>query len=62
MTELHSATNGLSEYNFLGEGSLGSVYKAELPNGQVRIQNLHLSFKLQYKVHNLSENLSFFSL
>ncbi|KAI8562120.1 hypothetical protein RHMOL_Rhmol03G0009900 [Rhododendron molle] len=35
MAELQSATNGLSEENFLGEGSLGSVYKAELPNGQI---------------------------
>ncbi|KAG5522269.1 hypothetical protein RHGRI_034451 [Rhododendron griersonianum] len=34
MAELQSATNGLSEENFLGEGSLGSVYKADLPNRQ----------------------------
>ncbi|KAG5548008.1 hypothetical protein RHGRI_013638 [Rhododendron griersonianum] len=34
MAELQSATNGLSEENFLGVGSLGSVYKADLPNVQ----------------------------
>ncbi|KAG5540578.1 hypothetical protein RHGRI_020708 [Rhododendron griersonianum] len=34
MGELQSATNGLSEENFHGEGSLGSVYKADLLNVQ----------------------------
>ncbi|GFY96277.1 STRUBBELIG-receptor family 2 [Actinidia rufa] len=35
MEELQSATNGFSEEHLLGEGSLGSVYKADFPNGQV---------------------------
>lgn len=35
VTELESATNKYSEENLLGEGSLGSVYKAEFPDGQV---------------------------
>ncbi|PSS01834.1 Protein STRUBBELIG-RECEPTOR FAMILY 2 like [Actinidia chinensis var. chinensis] len=35
MAELQSATNGFSEEHLLGEGSLGSVYKADFPNGQV---------------------------
>ncbi|KAK9290476.1 hypothetical protein L1049_008646 [Liquidambar formosana] len=33
--ELQGATNNFSEENFLGEGSLGSVYKAEFPDGQI---------------------------
>jgi serine/threonine protein kinase len=36
VAELQSATNSFSEENLLGEGSLGSVYKAEFPDGQVR--------------------------
>ncbi|GLT50194.1 hypothetical protein SLA2020_236990 [Shorea laevis] len=35
LAELQLATNSFSEKNLLGEGSLGSVYKAELPNGYV---------------------------
>ncbi|XP_057505840.1 protein STRUBBELIG-RECEPTOR FAMILY 2 isoform X1 [Actinidia eriantha] len=35
LAELQSATNGFSEQHLLGEGSLGSVYKADFPNGQV---------------------------
>lgn len=35
VADLQSATNSFSEANLLGEGSLGSVYKAELPDGQV---------------------------
>lgn len=35
IAELQSATNSFSEPNLLGEGSLGSVYKAEFPDGQV---------------------------
>lgn len=35
VAELQSATNSFSETNLLGEGSLGSVYKAEFPDGQV---------------------------
>ena len=36
LAELQSATNSFSEENLLGEGSLGSVYKAEFPDGQVQ--------------------------
>ncbi|XAR70019.1 Non-specific serine/threonine protein kinase [Bertholletia excelsa] len=35
IAELESATNGFSEGNLVGEGSLGSVYKAEFPDGQI---------------------------
>ncbi|KAF8395893.1 hypothetical protein HHK36_019848 [Tetracentron sinense] len=35
VAELQSATNSFSEDNLLGEGSLGSVYKAEFPDGQI---------------------------
>ncbi|KAK3026793.1 hypothetical protein RJ639_040271 [Escallonia herrerae] len=35
VAELQLATNYFSEENLLGEGSLGSVYKAEFPDGQV---------------------------
>ncbi|KAM1306427.1 hypothetical protein ACFX2H_008814 [Malus domestica] len=34
LAELQLATNSFSEKNFLGEGSLGSVYKAVFPDGQ----------------------------
>lgn len=33
--ELQLATNSFSEENLLGEGPLGSVYRAKLPDGQV---------------------------
>ncbi|XP_057982485.1 protein STRUBBELIG-RECEPTOR FAMILY 2 [Malania oleifera] len=35
VAELQSATNSFGEENLLGEGSLGSVYKAEFPDGQI---------------------------
>ncbi|PIA53385.1 hypothetical protein AQUCO_00900159v1 [Aquilegia coerulea] len=35
VAELQSATNSFSEENLLGQGSLGSVFKAEFPDGQV---------------------------
>nr|GMD90560.1 protein STRUBBELIG-RECEPTOR FAMILY 2 [Ipomoea batatas] len=35
ISELQLATNNFSEENLLGEGSLGSVYKAEFPDGQI---------------------------
>ncbi|XP_010257426.1 PREDICTED: protein STRUBBELIG-RECEPTOR FAMILY 2 isoform X2 [Nelumbo nucifera] len=34
VAEIQSATNNFSEDNLLGEGSLGSVYKAVFPDGQ----------------------------
>lgn len=37
VAELLSATNNFSEENLLGEGSLGSVYKAKFPDGHVII-------------------------
>lgn len=37
VAELLSATNNFSEDNLLGEGSLGSVYKAKFPDGHVII-------------------------
>jgi len=33
---LQKYTNSFSEENFVGEGTLGSVYRAELPGGKVR--------------------------
>ncbi|XP_038903127.1 protein STRUBBELIG-RECEPTOR FAMILY 2-like isoform X2 [Benincasa hispida] len=48
VAELESATNKYSEENLLGEGSLGSVYKAEFPDGQIlavkRVDMAALSF------------------
>ncbi|KAL0555182.1 hypothetical protein IC582_009121 [Cucumis melo] len=48
VAELESATNMYSEENLLGEGSLGSVYKAEFPDGQIlavkRVDMVALSF------------------
>ncbi|KAK1408468.1 hypothetical protein QVD17_40266 [Tagetes erecta] len=35
VSELASATNNFNRTNFLGEGSLGSVFRAEFPDGQV---------------------------
>lgn len=35
VAELQLATNSFSEDNLLGQGSLGSVYKAEFPDSQV---------------------------
>lgn len=35
VAELQAATDSFSEPNLLGEGSLGSVYKAEFPGGQI---------------------------
>ncbi|XWS43217.1 hypothetical protein CRYUN_Cryun16bG0083600 [Craigia yunnanensis] len=48
VAELQLATNSFSQENLLGEGSLGSVYKAEFPDGQVlavkNIKMVSLSF------------------
>lgn len=38
--ELQLATNCFSEENLLGEGPLGSVYRAKLPDGQVYLSSL----------------------
>ncbi|KAD5317539.1 hypothetical protein E3N88_17485 [Mikania micrantha] len=35
VAELELATNNFNQTNFLGEGSLGSVFRAEFPDGQV---------------------------
>ncbi|KAJ6743049.1 LEUCINE-RICH REPEAT TRANSMEMBRANE PROTEIN KINASE 1-LIKE PROTEIN [Salix viminalis] len=49
VTELQLATNNFGEENLLGEGSLGSVYRAEFPNGQIfvvkNINMVSLSFQ-----------------
>ncbi|KAF4374504.1 hypothetical protein F8388_016055 [Cannabis sativa] len=43
IADLQSATNSFSETNLLGEGSLGSVYKAEFPDGQVMaVKNINM--------------------
>lgn len=47
VTELEVATNSFNRTNFLGEGSLGSVFRADFPDGQVfavkRISTVALS-------------------
>jgi len=35
VAELQGATNSFSEENLLGEGTLGDVYRADFPDGQV---------------------------
>ena len=35
VADLQAATNSFSQDNLIGEGSLGRVYRAEFPNGQV---------------------------
>lgn len=45
--ELQSATNSFSEENLLGEGSLGSVYRAKFPDGQVLFELYLISCKFQ---------------
>ncbi|KAI5585739.1 hypothetical protein BDE02_06G165200 [Populus trichocarpa] len=49
LTELQLATNNFGEENLLGEGSLGSVYRAEFQNGQIfvvkNINMVSLSFQ-----------------
>ncbi|XVE75694.1 hypothetical protein DITRI_Ditri12bG0113600 [Diplodiscus trichospermus] len=43
LAELQLATNIFSEENLLGEGSLGPVYKAEFPDGQVAaVKNINM--------------------
>ncbi|XP_004306215.1 PREDICTED: protein STRUBBELIG-RECEPTOR FAMILY 2-like [Fragaria vesca subsp. vesca] len=42
--ELQKATNSFTEEKFLGQGSLGSVYKAEFPDGQISVvKNMKMS-------------------
>ena len=36
LAEVQSTTNNFSQENLLGEGSLGAVYRAEFPDGQVK--------------------------
>ncbi|CAH9117869.1 unnamed protein product [Cuscuta europaea] len=37
MAEIESATNSFSQENLIGDGSFGSIYRAEFPNGQLSI-------------------------
>ena len=41
LAELQSTTNNFSQENLLGEGSLGAVYRAEFPDGQVKMITLY---------------------
>ncbi|CAB4286832.1 unnamed protein product [Prunus armeniaca] len=44
VAELQLATNSFCQENFLGEGSLGSVYKALFPNGQIlAVKNINMA-------------------
>ncbi|XP_023528683.1 protein STRUBBELIG-RECEPTOR FAMILY 2-like [Cucurbita pepo subsp. pepo] len=43
LAEVQSTTNNFSQENLLGEGSLGAVYRAEFPDGQVlAVKNLNM--------------------
>ncbi|KAJ0028073.1 hypothetical protein Pint_36546 [Pistacia integerrima] len=43
VAELQSVTNNFSEEKLLGQGSLGSVYKAEFPDGQtLAVKNINM--------------------
>ncbi|XP_031130969.1 protein STRUBBELIG-RECEPTOR FAMILY 2 [Ipomoea triloba] len=55
ISELQLATNNFSEENLLGEGSLGSVYKAEFPDGQIfAVKNINtVELSLQEEEHFL---------
>ncbi|XP_058748571.1 protein STRUBBELIG-RECEPTOR FAMILY 2-like, partial [Vicia villosa] len=48
IAELQLATNFFNEGNLLGEGSLGSVYKAKFPDGKVQSQTLFQTLKLSF--------------
>ncbi|KAE8725796.1 DRT111 protein [Hibiscus syriacus] len=56
VAELQLATNSFSEENLLGEGTVGPVYKAELPDGQKYRSFLFTAFAV--KVINIA-SLSF---
>lgn len=49
LAELQSTTNNFSPENLLGEGSLGAVYRAEFPDGQVI--NDHKMGKVSPELH-----------
>ncbi|CAN0901363.1 Inactive protein kinase SELMODRAFT_444075 [Linum grandiflorum] len=53
--ELEVATNGFSKENFLAEGGFGSVYRGELPDGQVVAVKQHKSVSSQGDVEFCSE-------
>lgn len=48
LAELQSATNNFSQENLLGEGSLGAVYRAEFPDGQVNMIPIQAKFDLNF--------------
>ncbi|PQM39859.1 protein STRUBBELIG-RECEPTOR FAMILY 2 [Prunus yedoensis var. nudiflora] len=58
VAELQLATNSFCQENLLGEGSLGSVYKAMFPDGQIlAVKNINmagLSFNEEEQFLNLS--------
>jgi hypothetical protein len=45
---LQQYTNSFGHENLIGEGSLGRVYRAELPDGKVGLLLLHLHSFLKY--------------
>nr|XP_027109275.1 proline-rich receptor-like protein kinase PERK3 [Coffea arabica] len=53
--ELHEATAGFSDDNFLGEGGFGSVYKGELKNGLKIAVKQHKDASLQGEIEFKSE-------
>lgn len=42
VASLQHYTNSFSQENLIGKGMLGSVYKAELPNGKVIVSKIHV--------------------
>lgn len=60
--ELQFATKSFSEENLLGEGSLGSVYRAEFPDGQVYTSTYYDFWILTQIERTLPHSTSFFNL
>ncbi|OVA06645.1 Protein kinase domain [Macleaya cordata] len=62
VSELQSATNSFSKDNLLGEGSLGSVYKAKFPDGQIfaarSIKTEALSLHEEERFFNVIQNVA----
>lgn len=51
VASLQQYTNSFSQENLIGNGMLGSVYRAALPDGKVRIYILPLSLCV-FSIHN----------
>ncbi|XP_021893971.1 protein STRUBBELIG-RECEPTOR FAMILY 2 [Carica papaya] len=62
LSELQLSTGNFNEGNFLGEGSLGSVYRAELSDGQIlavkHINMVSLSFQEEEQFMDVIQSVS----